>query len=303
MADRSTSMIRSFTLAVVIAACAGLVLAAPSQAAPKRVVALEWDALENLVTLGVKPVGAADLAGYRQYVSIGLPGGITDVGRRQEPSIERIAKLRPDLIVVPSNRVGRNLGTLRKIARVLVTNPYPGDTGNGAQFNATVRDFRAIASAVGRRPQAEAVLKAMSARFANLRTALRREHRSGVRVTIATPGGTASSPALRLFTNNSAAAEVVRRLGLRNAWSVAPQRYGFSTVGVEALRQVQSGWLAFVYPGIFAPQIRSFESQDAYKRLDMAKKHRVRNLPGNTWLFGGPISMRTFAERLTAALK
>ena len=101
--------------------------------AAKRVVALEWDALENLVALGVKPVGAADLRGFRQYVAVALPGGITDVGMRQEPSIERIAKLRPDLIIVPSNRAGRNLSTLRKIARVIDTNPYPGEV-NGAQF-------------------------------------------------------------------------------------------------------------------------------------------------------------------------
>jgi ABC-type Fe3+-hydroxamate transport system substrate-binding protein len=295
-------MHRRISLATLLAVLAGLLLAASAQAAPKRVVALEWDALENLVSLGVKPVGAADLRGYRTYVSVRLPGGITDVGTRQEPSIERIAKLRPDLIVVPSNRAGRNLRTLRKIARVLVTNPYPGDTGPGAQFNAMVRDFRAIGTAVGRRAKAEAVLRAMSARLTALRKALRRAKRAGARVTIATPGGTASSPALRLFTSNSAAAETIRRLGLRSAWSARPQRFGFSTVGVEALRQVQSGWLAFVYPGAFSAQIRRFTGQNAYKRLDMVRKRRVRNLAGNTWLFGGPVSTRVFAERLTAAM-
>ena len=121
-------MNRRISLATLLAVLAGLLLAGPSQAAPKRVVALEWDALENLVSLGVKPVGAADLRGYRTYVAVGLPGGITDVGTRQEPSIERIAKLRPDLIVVPSNRAGRNLRTLRKIARVARHEPLSGRT-------------------------------------------------------------------------------------------------------------------------------------------------------------------------------
>jgi ABC-type Fe3+-hydroxamate transport system substrate-binding protein len=295
-------MNRRISLATLLALLAGLLLAGPSQAAPKRVVALEWDALENLVSLGVKPVGAADLRGYRTYVAVGLPGGITDVGTRQEPSIERIARLRPDLIIVPSNRAGRNLRTLRKIARVVVTNPYPGDTGNRAQFNAMVRDYRAIGTAVGRRSKAESVLRAMTGRLATLRRSLRRANRDGARVTIATPGGTASSPALRLFTSNSAAAETIRRLGLRSAWTARPQRFGFSTVGVEALRQVQSGWLAFVYPSAFNAQIRRFTSQNAYKRLDMVKRRRVRNLAGNTWLFGGPVSTRIFAERLTAAM-
>ena len=122
-------------------------------------------------------------------------------------------------------------------------------------------------------------------------------------MTIATPGGTTSSPALRLFTSNSIAAEVMRRLGLRNAWTARPQRFGFSTVGVEALRQVQSGWLAFVYPSIFRAQVGRITSQGAYKRLDMVKKRRVKTLAGNTWLFGGPASARIFAERLASAMR
>ena len=294
-------MTRRITLTTLLALIAGLALAVPSQAAPKRVVALEWDAVENLLSLGVRPVGGADLGGYRTYVAVGLPGGITDVGKRHEPSIERIAKLKPDLIVVPNNRAGRNLPTLRKIARVLVTNPYPGDTGNGAQFNAMVRDFRAIANAVAQRARGESVLRGMTSRFSSLRRSIRK--RRGTRVTIATPGGTTGSPALRLFTSNSIAAEVVRRLGMRSAWTARPQRFGFSTVGVEALRQVQSGWLAFVYPRIFAGQVGRITSQGAYKRLDMVKMRRVKTLSGNTWLFGGPASARIFAERLTNAMR
>ena len=90
---------------------------------------------------------------------------------------------------------------------------------------------------------------------------------------------------------------------MRNAWTARPQRFGFSTVGVEALRQVQSGWLAFVYPSIFPAQVGRITSQGAYKRLDMVKKRRVKTLAGNTWLFGGPASARIFAERLTNAMR
>jgi iron complex transport system substrate-binding protein len=289
-------------LLALLAALPALLLAPLAQAAPKRVVALEWDIVENLSALGVKPVGAADLGGYRTYVSIGLPRGITDVGRRQEPSLERIARLKPDLIVVPGYRAGSSLKTLKRIAEVLVTNPYPADTSDGAQFAAMVRDFRALGKAVGKPKRAEAVLRDMSSAFSRLRKRLRGAKRAGTRVTIATPGGTASSPALRLFTNNSASAQIVRRLGLRNAWTAAAGRYGFSTAGVEALRKVQSGWLAFVYPGELAGQIKRFTRQSAYKRLTFVKRKHVRNLRGNTWLFGGPLSSKVFAQRLTDAL-
>jgi ferric hydroxamate transport system substrate-binding protein len=297
-----TATTRHVLVASLLAALAAALLAPSAHAAPKRIVALEWDAVENLIALGIKPVGAADLRGYRTWVSIGLPGGITDVGRRQEPSIERIAKLKPDLIVVPGHRVGASLKMLRRISRVLVTNPYPGDTSDGAQFDAMVKDFRALGTAVGRRARAESVLRGMSSSFSSLRTRLARAGRDRIRVTVATPGGTSGSPAARLFTDNSAAAEILRRLGLRNAWTASAGRYGFSTVGVEALRRVQSGWLAFVYPRELAGQIKRFTGQNSYKRLAMVRKKRVRNLRGNTWLHGGPLSSKVFAQRLTDAL-
>ena len=142
----------------------------------------------------------------------------------------------------------------------------------------------------------------MSSTFASLRKRLAGARRGGIRVTIATPGGTTGSPAVRLFTSNSAAAEIVRRLGLRNGWTASPARFGFSTAGVEALRKVQSGWLAFIYPTPFAAQIQRFTAQDSYKRLQMVRANRVRKLLGNTWLFGGPLSAKVFAQRLTAAL-
>ncbi len=295
-------MTRRITTAVLLAAFAALILAAPSQAAPKRIVALEWDAIENLLAVGVKPVGGADLRGYKQYVAVGLPGAIANVGTRQEPSIERIARLKPDLIIVPNYRAGRNLRSLRRISRVLVTNPYPGNTGQGAQFNAMVKDFRAVARAVGKRSRGEAVLRRMTRAFSTLRKRLRSAKRGGIWITIATPGGTTGSPSARVFTNNSAASEVVRRLGMRNAWTGRAQRYGFSTVGVEALRRVQSGWLAFVYPRAFRSQIQRFQRQSSFRRLAFVKKRRVRNLGGTTWLFGGPTSARVLAQRLTAAL-
>ena len=119
---------------------------------------------------------------------------------------------------------------------------------------------------------AEAVLRDMSRTFSSLRKRCSGAKRGGTRVTIATPGGTTSSPALRLFTNNSAAAEIVRRLGLRNAWTASAERYGFSTVGVEALRKVQSGWLAFVYPGELAGPDQALHGPELLQAPDVRQE-------------------------------
>jgi iron complex transport system substrate-binding protein len=220
-----------------------------------------------------------------------------DVGSRQSPSLERIAALKPDLIVVPDYRSTKNLSQLKKIAPVLVTHPYPA---SGSQLNAMITDFRRLASAVGRGSRGERVLQDLSNTLARDKAKLKRAGRAGASVAISTPGGTSSAPAIRMFTTNSAAADVVRRLGLRDGWS-GTARYGFATIGLEGLSRV-SGWLAFVYPPQFSKQVSGITRQTAYKRLPVVKAKHVRTLGGTTWLFGGPRSTMLFADRLAAAL-
>ena len=285
---------------LLAALCAATALMAPAtaDAAAKRVVALEWDTVENLHMLGIAPVGAADMRGYDTWVAAPRPRGMKDVGTRQSPSLERIAALRPDLIVVPDYRSTRNLGQLRRIATVLVTHPYPA---SGSQFTAMVTDFRRLSAAVGRRERGERVLREMSTTITRAKQRLRRAGRAGAAVAVATPGGTSSAPAIRMFTSNSSAADVVRRLGLRNGWS-GSARYGFTTVGLEGLARV-NGWLTFVFPPQFGRQARGIMRSTPYKRLPVVRAKRVRMLGGTTWLFGGPRSTMLLADRLAAALK
>lgn len=71
------------------------------QTIPQRPAVLQWDLLENLVGLGVKPAGACDISSWDTWVrEPALPAGIEDLGTRAEPNLERIAKLKPDVILI-----------------------------------------------------------------------------------------------------------------------------------------------------------------------------------------------------------
>ena len=83
----------------------------PTTAAPSRstrpatkVVSLEWGLTENLLTLGVTPVGAADVKGYNTWdTAVPLDASTPDVGLRGEPSLDAIAALDPDLVVTTTD--------------------------------------------------------------------------------------------------------------------------------------------------------------------------------------------------------
>jgi iron complex transport system substrate-binding protein len=293
---------RRTTLVAVLLGCLAALPATAEAAGAKRVVALEWDYAENVLALGVEPVGVADLRGMRVYSPVRPPQSIEDVGTRQEPSLERIAALRPDLIIAPRYRVARNLDQLREIAKVLVLDPFPRTGGRDGQYRAMIGGMRAIAKAVGQRARGEAILKDLERTYGDLRRRLADAGRARAQVTFATGGGTAGSPAIRLFTRNSVAAGVLRRLGLRPHWNDGAPPFGFSTVGLEALRRIESGWLVFAYPKQFADVVRDFQDQEAWKRLAMVRENRVRSVAGNTWAFGGPLSNKVLAQRIAGAL-
>ncbi|MFA4928521.1 MAG: iron-siderophore ABC transporter substrate-binding protein [Patulibacter sp.] len=295
---------RRITITLVLTLLAGLTVGtASSQAAAKRVVALEWDAVENLSAVGITPIGIADSRGYDAFVGAPRRKGSAEVGLRSAPSLERIRRLKPDLIVVPDYRSTKNRDALKKIAPVLVTSPYRG-SGNAAHFNNMVRDFRRVAKAVGRSSQGERVLRAMTGKFAAQKAALRQKRRAGTGVVVAEPGGTTSTPALRLMTNNSLTAEVLRRIGLRNAWTGPNAFYGFTTSSIGSLAKIRGNeWLAFVYPEQYRSQIQKYRELKAFAKLPVVRSRHYRNLQGRTWLYGGPVSTGQIADQLGAAIR
>lgn len=87
-----------------------------------RVVTLEWGQTEDVVTLGVQPVGVADPKGYASWVtSAPLTGDPVDVGLRTEPSVESIAKADPDVIIGITESIPESaLAQIEKIAPVVL---------------------------------------------------------------------------------------------------------------------------------------------------------------------------------------
>lgn len=71
------------------------------EGSPKRVVVLTNEATDNVLALGVKPVGAVQswmVNPYYDYIAADMRG-VPVVGQELEPSLEKIATLQPDLIV------------------------------------------------------------------------------------------------------------------------------------------------------------------------------------------------------------
>ena len=67
----------------------------------QRVVVLEWQQIEDVLSLCVAPVGVADVEGYTTWSTAEtLPQGTTDVGMRGEPNLDALYATNPDLVII-----------------------------------------------------------------------------------------------------------------------------------------------------------------------------------------------------------
>lgn len=117
----------------------------------QRVVVLEWTFTEDVIALGVQPVGNADNENYKLYVTSEAPldANVTDVGSRDEPDLETIASLKPDLIIANTGGHEGIYDQLKSIAPTLIFGLYPNE-GEGNQYTLMEDTFKTIAAAVGK---------------------------------------------------------------------------------------------------------------------------------------------------------
>lgn len=275
-------------------------LSSPIPKTPTRIVALEWVYVEDLLALGIQPIGVADIRGYKQFVNIqpALANSVVDVGTRQEPSLEAIAQLEPDLILGVELRHELIYDTLSSIAPTLLFNPYPPSDGPN-QLEEMEQTFLAVADAMNRRDAGEKVLQNMHQTFKTAEQQLRSADFTGSPFLLAhfIPG----TPQPRLFTDNAMAVQVLTQIGLKNAWKGEIDRFGFNTVGVEALLAVQQVNLLYVAEAEDV-QWQQFQNNPVWKGLEFVKDSRVYPIGSDTWLFGGPKSAQVLVNKVVTAL-
>lgn len=140
----------------------------------KKVVVLEWVYSEDLLALGVQPVGMADIKNYNKWVNTKTKPSkdVVDVGTRQQPNLEEISRLKPDLIITASFRGKAIKNELEQIAPTVMFDP---STSNNDHFAEMTETFKQIAKAVGKEEEGKKVLADMDKAFADAKQKLRKQ--------------------------------------------------------------------------------------------------------------------------------
>lgn len=267
--------------------------ARPRHAPPMRVVVLAPQILDNVVELGVLPVGAPKARSSFVQLTPAQWSSIQELDW-VAPNFERILSLKPDLILT-STFDKPNYPMLSRIApTVMVDISVYGDVWKGRFFQ--------VAKALGRSEEARQMMDRYEAHSERLRKQIA-SHAPQVTVM------TTTTEAISIEPPNYFCWDVLRSAGIRPA--AFPKVYGrvpriITWVSWESLPEFDGDAL-FVAPAGFGGEertrdaLRMLSSQPLWTNLRAVQQRRVYAV-GAYWLTGGPTSAERILSDVEQAL-
>lgn len=321
MFDRTTTR-RSFVASSAALALAGSRIASAQQSTPaaervvehvggtttlsgdpQRVVALEWSLVEHALALGVQPVGVADIEGYRELVNIPLElnDDVADVGTRQEPSVEAIAALEPELILAIDWRHESIHEQLTDLAPTILV-PFDVRGDEITPLENLHNRITVIGAALNRPEQASEVFSQMEQTLEEQAARIDDAGMAGSSFVFAYWYTNDAQPTLRLFSNEHIVAQAISELGMENAWAGEGEESGFSTVGYEALASLPDDIHFIFVPADEAAFEDQLANDPILSSLPFVQEGRAYGLASDTWTNPGAVGVEVLVTRVTDAL-
>ncbi|WP_187829418.1 ABC transporter substrate-binding protein [Labrys sp. KNU-23] len=264
---------------------------AQTSTVPGRVVVLDWTATAMVMSLGINPIGVGDADLYRIWVGEpALPPDMPDVGLRDTPSLETIAALKPDLIIVsPLGAAARP-----SLQRIAPTREVAVHSGTGDPLGHAEAELQALGKTVGREAQAQAVTTRAETEFASLRQRL-----TGTAMPRLLVIQFLDKRFVRVYGPASLFGGVLQRLGLTNAWHAPTNGWGFALTGVEKLAAFTDAEILVVDP-LPSEVTLAPDTDSLWGNLPAVRQGRVKRLAA-TWPFGDLTAAQRFARLLVDA--
>ncbi|MFE6690820.1 ABC transporter substrate-binding protein [Streptomyces sp. NPDC057743] len=241
-------------------------------AAPRRVVVLDVGELDNVVSLGIKPVGYAPTEGdaaLPDYLAKDA-GHPKSVGTINGLNLEAINALKPDLILGSKLRAEKQYQQLSKIAPT-VFSIRPGFTWK--------QNYLLNAAALDKTAQAKSALAAYEAKARKLGDDLG-PHKPTVSMLRYMPQFT------RLYAQRSFIGTVLKDVGLPRPKNQQADDLAVE-VSPENINQADADWIfTGVYGDPKSTKRDTAEQNPLWKNLKAVKAGHAKNVKDETWYLG-----------------
>ncbi|KAB8033551.1 iron-siderophore ABC transporter substrate-binding protein [Fluviispira multicolorata] len=241
---------------------------------PERIIVLEFGLLDELKLLGVKPVGMGksdntegqDPAHLQEFIK-DIPG----VGTRDEPSLEAIAKLKPDLIIGEVTFISNLLPQLNKIAPTVLLNGILGDPAE------QVKNLKILASITNTENKVDGIIKHHDQiREQAIALSKKSKHKS-VLMGFITPSGI-----FRVLSSNAIATPILKDLNKTNLIKETSVMHRVDITVEGVLQKNPDQIVILLTDGDLAPYTK-LKANPLWKDVRAFKAEQIYFLDRNVW--------------------
>ncbi|MFJ3820648.1 iron-siderophore ABC transporter substrate-binding protein [Streptomyces nodosus] len=265
----------------------------------QRIAVLEWQQIEDALTLCVTPTAVSDAKGYRTWVSAEkLPGGVTDVGTREEPDLDTLYAAKPDLIVVEAfDAKDETIAKLEKrgVPVMATRGANPADPiGNMKEV------FSMIGKATGRTERADQVLKEFDQHLATAKKQVTDADLPTKDFLFFDGWLQGGNLTVRPYGKGALFTEIGEQLGMNPAWTDAVNKahgdggvdpaYGLAQTDVEGLTAVGNANLFYANDEGAGGYVAALNKNPIWMSIPAVKEGRAHAFPARVWGAGGPRS-------------
>ncbi|GAA3412306.1 iron-siderophore ABC transporter substrate-binding protein [Paenibacillus hodogayensis] len=257
---------------------------------PKRIVVLTNEGTEAVLSLGITPVGIVRAWGIDpiyQHLNKQLKD-VPLLGDENQPNLELIASLKPDLILGNKVRQEKIYSQLSAIAPTVLSERLSGDW----KIN-----YKLYAEALNLKEKGDANLAAFDKKASDLKAALGDKVNTKVSIVRFNPGGI-----VRIYYNDTFSGVILKQVGLQRP-SVQNKDKFSDDVGKERIPDMDGDVMFyFTYDdekGGAAKAEQEWQQDGLWKNLEVVKKGKVHKVYDGIWnSSGGIISANLVLDEL-----
>nr|WP_256719697.1 iron-siderophore ABC transporter substrate-binding protein [Paenibacillus glucanolyticus] len=258
---------------------------------PEAIAVLDTKYVDQLIALEELPAGSVTAAGsdtdFPEYLSDRL-GDVKVLGTRDEPNLEALLDLSPDLIVMTDFQEG----VYENVSKIAPTLVFDFD-----------EDWRVTLETMGKimnkQAEAQAVQKAYDDKTSKLKEQLT-EKLGDDTVALIRP----RTEGIRIHTpQHRTGATLYHDLGLNVPASITEVNDTAYEISMEVINEIGADHYFLLSDDMFAEAVKELESKKIWSSLDAVKNNQVYDVDTTLWIaYYGPIAMGIITDQVAEAL-
>ncbi|NJL37340.1 MAG: iron-siderophore ABC transporter substrate-binding protein [Leptolyngbyaceae cyanobacterium RM2_2_4] len=249
---------------------------------PQRIVVIDSAALDSVLALGLKPIGSTIYGEIPQYLG-DQTQGIEIVGDVNQPNLESILKLQPDLILGTKVSAGRIYRPLSRIAPTVLTE------GSGSSLD-WPENFRLFAATLGKTELGSQQIDAYQQRVSELRAQLNQVRDQRVEETVVSLLVTGQGR-VGFYTENSFPGSVLRDIGFARPVAQTKPKRRAAMASREDLDSLDGDVIFLIH----SPQsedslaLEAFTADSIWSQLNAVQQDQIYQVDNEVWIAGRSI--------------